>query len=536
MVRERIEKSLREALKSMGAGNAVFVVERPADMAHGDYATNAAFSAAKLLKKSPKDVAEELAAQLSGIEGVKQVSALGGFLNFQLSFEELSSRKREIPQLHTGKLVLVEYTSPNLFKPLHIGNLVGNIMGESIARLLEATGASVARLNYPSDIGLTVAKGVWGLVQHKLDAGDIAELGKAYVLGNEAYENGNAKKEIEEVNRALYEETNAELSALRAKGIETSRRHLDELCERLGTRFDREFFESESGLLGRDIVRAYIGSVFEESDGAVVYRGEEEGFHTRVFLSSQGLPTYEAKEVGLFKLKSDAYPNFDSSLTVTGAEQKGFFEVVFAAIRKTFPQQTEGRELRHVANGFLRLTTGKMSSRKGNVITGESLLEETTKAARGREDVAIAALKYTVLKSGSGKDIVFDPEQSLLLEGDSGPYLQYALVRSRALLIKAAEAKQVPAVRAEGDEDIAAAGLMYRLKRVLVHYPDAVARASNDLEPHYIATYLMELASTWSSWYGTERLIVNGEILSDRIELIEARLKIAEHNTPVRFE
>src|SRR5262249_35802604 len=160
------------------------------------------------------------------------------------------------------------------------------------------------------------------------------------------------------------------------------------------------------------------------------YKGE----HTRVFLNSQGLPTYEAKEVGLFKLKSDAYPSFDISITVTGKEQQDFFRIVFDAIRKLFPGKTDGKDLLHIPTSFLKLTTGKMSSRLGNVITGESLLAEVTETARNREDVAVGALKYTVLKQGSGKDIVFDPEKSLSLEGDSGPYVQYALVRARSLI------------------------------------------------------------------------------------------------------
>jgi len=486
-MKEGIEKAIKDALTSLGAGEAAFVVERPRAMAHGDYATNAALVA--------KVDAEALAHKLN-IEGVEKVEVVGKFINFFLSRQALVPQPQKIPQLYAGKQVLVEYTSPNLFKPLHIGNLIGNILGESVARLLEATGAKVVRLNYPSDIGLTVAKGVWGLTVTKGDPNDIKALGAAYIAGNAAYEDGSAKEKIDEINTALYEGSNPGWSELRTKGIETSRRHLDELCARLGTKFDKEFFESESGPLGRDIVTKNIGGVFEESEGAVVYKGA----HTRVFLNSRGLPTYEAKEVGLFDLKSKAYPDFDVSITVTGNEQKDFFTIVFDAIQKIFSERTASKVLRHIGNGFLKLTTGKMSSRLGNVITGESLLLDLTKAARGREDVAVGAIKYEVLKSGSGKDIVFDPEKSLSLEGDSGPYLQYALVRARSLAKAAGGAGIHP-----GQEDMPQAPS--ELERILIHYADAVERAAKELEPHYVTTYLTEVASAFNSWYAQNRVI-----------------------------
>ncbi|HEY4501606.1 MAG TPA: arginine--tRNA ligase [Candidatus Paceibacterota bacterium] len=490
-MKEKIEKAIANALISLGAGEARFVVERPRAMAHGDYATNAALVA----KVDPQELSSSLRSLLSSDE-IEKIEVVGKFVNFCLSRQALVPQPQAIPQLYSGKQILVEYTSPNLFKPLHIGNLIGNILGESVARLLEATGAEVKRLNYPSDIGLTVAKGVWGLLKTQGDPSDIKALGAAYVAGNAAYEDGSAKQEIDEINTALYEGTNAQWSGLRQKGIETSRRHLDELCARLGTKFDREFFESESGPLGRDAVKEHIGGVFKESEGAVVY----EGAHTRVFLNSRGLPTYEAKEVGLFDLKSKAYPAFDISITVTGNEQREFFAVVFDAIQKMFPERTAHRSLRHIANGFLKLTTGKMSSRLGNVITGESLLEDLTEKARGQEAVAVGAIKYAVLKSGSGKDIIFDPEQSLSLEGDSGPYLQYALVRARSLAKAAGGTGIHP-----GQEDMPQEGSV--LERLLIHNSEVIERAAREMEPHHVTTYLTEVASAFNSWYASGRVI-----------------------------
>ena len=521
MIKADIKAAITNALTEMGADDVAFMVERPGDFAHGDYATNAALAAAKILKKNPKDVATELAAKLEGkIAGVKKIEVAGvGFTNFTISgttIKDIVHEAREAKwgtnDLYKGKEVLVEYTSPNLFKPLHIGNLVGNILGESIARLFESAGAEVKRLNYPSDIGLTVAKGVWGLVKTGGDPKDIQALGKAYVAGNAAYEDGSAKAEIEEINKALYEDTNPEWSALRKSGVETSRRHLDELCEKLGTKFDKEFYESQSGPVGAEIVKNNIGKVFEESEGAVVYKGEQDGLHTRVFLNSKGLPTYEAKEVGLFGLKHSAYSDFDISVTVTGGEQREFFKVVFAAVKKLFVKETEDKVLQQISNGFLKLTTGKMSSRLGNVITGESLIKDLTEEARGREDVAIGAIKYTVLKSGNGKDIIFDPAKSLSLEGDSGPYVQYALVRARSLLRKAAETEVVNP-EPSGPTPF---------ERLIIHYPEVVAHAVQELEPHYVVTYITEVAASFNSWYAGERMIVDGKITSRNLAVLQA--------------
>lgn len=488
MIRQQIE----EAIQAIVGEGVNFAVERPRALEHGDYATNIAL----VTKSDP----HELAAQLK-IDGIEKVEVTGKFINFYLSRTALVPKEEKVEQFNAGKTVLVEYTSPNLFKPLHIGNLVSNILGESVARLLERTGANVKRINYPSDIGLTVAKGVWGLQKLNLDPGDIAQLGRAYVAGTEAYE-GAAKKEIEDINKALYENSDPALSSLRMQGIETSRKHLDALCARLGTKFDREFFESETGPIGRELVRARLGDVFEESDGAVVYRGEQDGLHTRVFLNSAGLPTYEAKDLGLLKLKLETFPDFDITITDTGPEQVEYFKVLYAAARKVFAQLS-GKTLGHIAHGYLKLTSGKMSSRLGNVITGESLLDDVTVAARGKEDVAVGALKYMVLRSGNGKDILFDPEKSLSLEGDSGPYLQYARVRAASLLEKIKEA----GIEAGTADMPAEAGM---LERVLVHYNETLARAARELEPHYLTTFLTEVAAAFNSWYAQERIIGGG--------------------------
>lgn len=478
-MKERIEQALREAL---GSGTN-FVVERPRALAHGDYATNAALVA--------KVDAQALADKLS-IDGVEKVEVVGKFINFFLTREALIPQPQEVPQLYAGKTVLVEYTDPNPFKEFHIGHLMSNAIGESIARLFEAAGARVERANYQGDVGLHVAKAIWGK-QQKPDA----SWGEAYVFGNNEYE--SHKEEIDALNKTVYEKADAGVNALYEEGRKASLEHFEDIYKKLGTAFAHYFFESESAEPGLALVKGNIGPVFEESEGAVVYKGEQDGLHTRVFINKTGLPTYEAKDLGLLSLKARA-GTYDLSVTVTASEQQEYFKVVLAAARRIAEVKDIAERTRHVTHGMMRFASGKMSSRVGNVITGESLLADLTVAARGREDVAVGAVKYAILKSGSSRDIIFDPEKSLSLEGDSGPYLQYAYVRALSLVAAAKEAGIAP-----GREDMPAKPS--ELERVLIHYSSVVERAARELEPHYVTTYLTELAGAFNSWYASNRVI-----------------------------
>lgn len=496
-MKEKIEQSIKDALKSLGAAEAAFVVERPRAMSHGDYATNAALVA----KVDPEQLRSSLRSSLSSDE-IERIEVVGKFINFFLSRQELIPKEQVVPQLYAGKKVMVEYTDPNPFKEFHIGHLMSNAIGESIARLFEVGGADVSRANYQGDVGVHVAKAIWGKMQKPG-----LSWGEAYAYGASEYE--AHKEEIDVLNKVIYDKSDAKVNALYDEGRAQSLQHFEEIYQKLGTEFSYYFFESETGPVGLKLVQEHP-KVFEESDGATVFKGEQVGLHTRVFINSKGLPTYEAKELGLIVAKKEK-GSFDMSLTVTANEISEYFKVVRAAAERIFPD-LEGKMLARF-HGFLKLTTGKMSSRTGNVITGESLLADLVEAAKekmqGRElkdaektaeQVAVGAIKYAVLKQGSGRDIIFDPEQSLSLEGDSGPYLQYARVRALSLLRAAREA----GVDA-GTQDAPAEGGV--LERTLVHYAEAVARAAREMEPHYVTTYLTELASAFNSWYASERII-----------------------------
>lgn len=467
----------------------------------------------------PRELAERLASALERPLWVGRVEVAGpGFLNFYVTraqyIESILTAALEEPfSRTTGHKVLVEYTQPNPFKPFHIGHLMSNTLGESLTRLFEHAGHEVRRANYQGDVGLHVAKALYGIHARGSDPSDIHALGEAYVYGNEQYETDDAaKRAIVELNKRVYARDDALMDAYRA-GREASLAHFEELYAVLGTKFDYYFFESETEGPGRMLVKEGLSQgVFEESDGAVVYRGEDEGLHTRVFLTREGLPTYEAKELGLAQLKAEKW-DFDENVTTVAVEQDEYFKVVRAALTRLRPLL--GPRYGHVPHGMMQLTSGKMSSRKGNVITGESLLADMralalTKVAERSipeeeksaiaDMVAVAAIKYSVLKQKTGKNIVFDPERSLSFEGDSGPYLQYAHTRAASVLARAAEEGTAPGRGLPPAHTT-------ELERLLVRFDEVVLRAATEREPHYVTTYLTALASAWNSWYAAEKIL-----------------------------
>jgi arginyl-tRNA synthetase len=524
---DTLRSAIASALAAVGAPEATFVVEWPADLAHGDYATNAALAASKIVGKNPRELAEELTALLhdSLKDAMAAIEVAGpGFINFTLArpvitgiVKEAGALKEEWGKCATasGSRVSIEYSNPNAFKEMHIGHLMGSIMGESVSRLIENAGAQVIRDTFGGDIGPNVAKCLWA-IQRKgsTDIANAAEIGQAYIQGATAYdESPEAKQEIDELNTKIYEvvakqdtqesltdEERALLSLWR-KGREVSMQEFRRIWKILDTHFDYELFDSDTGDTGLRVVRDGLASgVFKESEGAVIYDGEGKGVHTMVFITSRGTPTYEAKDIGLAFLREERIPN-DQIIIVTGNEQIGRFQTVLSALSEIAPLIAS--KTRHVATGFLTLTTGKMASRKGNIIAAAALIEEVMSRASEKnsdlviaEQVGMGAIKYMILRSAPGSNIIFDPEKSLSLDGDSGPYLQYSLVRARSVLAQAGE-KEVSDAPSEP----------YELERLLIRFPQVTELAYAEEAPHKITQYLTQLAGEWNSFYAKERII-----------------------------
>ncbi|HEX8946756.1 MAG TPA: arginine--tRNA ligase [Candidatus Paceibacterota bacterium] len=536
-MKERIRAAVAEALAQMGASDVTFAVEYPSDLSHGDFAVNAAMVAAKVLGKNPREIASDLARSLQESLGADAASvevAGPGFVNVTLSQAALLAELEKAlaageawgnSVARQGQRVLVEYSNPNAFKEMHIGHLVGTIIGESLARLIENAGATVARDTFGGDIGPNVAKALWGLQQAGITEPTTAkEISTAYVHGSNAYEEDEAaKKEIDELNQAIYAGTDNKLMELWRTAREISVEEFRRIWRVLGTHFDFEFFDSDTTEGGVRAVRDGLArGIFEKSDGAIIFNGEGKGVHTMVFITSHDTPTYEAKDIGLAFLKEERWPS-DESIIVSGNEQVGRFKTVLAALNEIAP--LIAKKTRHVANGFLKLTAGKMSSRKGNVITAAELLQGVTDEASKKnpdpliaEQVAVGAIKYMVLRQSPGADIIFNPEQSLSLEGDSGPYLQYALVRARSVLRTAEEAGKGASATPLTED---APEVPYEIARLIARFPEVAARAEVLLAPNLLATYLTELAGAWNSFYAKER-IVGGQYEAHKLSLARA--------------
>lgn len=509
---ETIRQSISRAISDIGivVDARDVPLEHTDDFTHGDYASGIALARAKAAGIAPRALAEKIVAALGDLPGVARIEIAGpGFINFHLAPASLAQTLEQARTADSwgttdtlqGKRVMVEYTDPNPFKEFHIGHLMSNAIGESIARLLECCGATVYRANYQGDVGPHVAKAIWGKIKNPT-----VQWGEAYVAGASAYE--AHKEEIDTINKKVYDKSDRDINALYDTGRKESLAHFEELYKILGTKFDHYFFESETAPRGVALVSAHP-EIFEKSDGAVVYRGEAEGLHTRVFITSKGLPTYETKDLGLAELKNETWP-FDISITITAHEQADYFAVVLAAMRKVLPDIAP--KISHISHGMMRFAEGKMSSRTGNVVTGESLLDDVAQAAAVRaaesraedahvlaEQIAVGAIKYQILKQGSGKDIIFDRERALSLDGDSGPYLQYAHARAHQVVAKARAEGITPALDAATES--------MDLVRLVYRFPEVAEHAAALYEPHIIAQFLIELASAFNSWYAQVHII-----------------------------
>jgi len=507
-----------------------FVVDYPTDKnAPADYFSNVALVLAKQVGKPPREIAEQIATVVTGkINQVASIKVAGpGFLNIAMERSFFTNVTAGVfaagdtwgsHDAWKDEVVIVEYTDPNPFKELHIGHIVPNALGESLARLFMLAGADTKRVTFQGDVGMHVAKAMYGLQQlHATpETIDASLLGKAYATGSKAFEaSEDIAAEIKALNKVIYEKTDTAINELYDAGKKASLEYFETAYQVLGSAFDHNFFESVTGPVGLALVQQHLGDVFTQSAGAVIFKGEKYGLHTRVFVNTEGLPTYETKDVGLIQCKEDwskqvTGRSFDHTITVTGTEQQEYFKVTTKASTLIQPELAGKVEL--VPNGMLRLSEGKMSSRTGDVIRALDLVADVKTAALERmrennvidseqvaQQVAVAAIKYTILKIAAGKDIVFDVNKSISFEGDSGPYLQYTYARIQSVLDKAAQA-------GVHQDTTLAPTAPYAVEKLVERFPTVIQTALTDRAPHQLVTYLTELAAEFNSFYAQEKI------------------------------
>jgi arginyl-tRNA synthetase len=547
----KIESAIKKVLKDLKLPQVKFSVEHPENMAFGDYSTNVG-----IITHKTKEIIARLKTEPTLKKMITEITTAGpGFINISIQPEQIINQTKQVIKgkfstQWSEKKVSVEYTDPNPFKEFHIGHLYSNLIGESIAKIFEAAGATVWRGNFYGDAGMHISKSVWGMMQkmtkEKVTLEDLEKLsikdrqkfmGQGYALGVNKYD-GDKKiqEEIKDINYMVYVAAQEELVRTKnwqpivnykkfieghqdqypkikevyTAGLRWSLEYFETYYKRVGTKFDGYYPESWVGEYGVKMVEKGLKmGVLEKSEGAVVFKGEKYGLHTRVFLNKLGLPTYEAKDLGLARAKYEDF-KYDYSLNVFGKEIDEYYYVVKKAMELIEPEL--GKKANHLAHGMVKLPEGKMSSRSGNVITVEWLLNEAKHLIQKNfkccdeigEMVGQGAVKYALLKSGIGQDVVFDFDKSISFEGNSGPYLQYSYARARSVLEKSGRNRSYRFTEVKelnSEEDI--------LLRTLYRFEEVVAQAADELAPNLIANFIYDVAQKFNSFYNKHRIVGN---------------------------
>lgn len=534
-------------------------------------------------KKNPVDLAKEIANKILKIDSeddaerdevkktFSKIEVAGpGFINFTFSDEYLKNvlmvsteevlnniKNKNINDLN-GKEVLVEYTDPNPFKVFHIGHLMTNIIGESLASIYELSGANVKRINYQGDVGRHIAINIYAILKEENykrflelksdDSIDIKKkvewLGERYAEGYKDFDNedssldddenpvktGGVIYQVAEINKKIYERSDEKINEIYDTGKSWSMEYFETLYKLLGTKFDKYIMESEAAPIGLGLVKEnttpYGKNIFETGDGgSIIYDGEKDNLHKRVFINKNGLPTYEAKDLGNMEIKLESYPNIEKSVVITAHEQSDYFKVLYKAIEKLRPELAG--KLVHYGHGMMRFADGKMSSRKGNIIAGDELIEnvkenifakfENSKIESAEEKnfvlekVAIGAIKYAVLKQAIGRDVIFDIDKVVSVDGDSGPYLQYTHARFASV------AKDM-----ENNLEVNISDSNRNIIVMINKFEDVLTEVAREVAPQKLLTYLVELAREANSWYAVNRVVDNreNELLASKIKSV----------------
>lgn len=521
-----MQATFTEVIKKVFGQDIIPELTRP-DEQFGDYATNVALQLAGRLGKKPRDVAETLvqAVRPQLHDYVSEMTIAGpGFINVTLHDHVLmgmaATAPQTKPQTYKGKVVVAEYSDPNPFKALHAGHLYTTIVGDVISKLIQTAGGEVHRVNFGGDVGLHVGRAMWAIIGGDEDKAwqtvqsmatkSLHEratwMADNYVKGNTAYEDDLAAKEqIIACNKKVYElhaqnDHQSTFAKIYWQCRAWSYDYYDEFYKELGVdAFEKYYPESATTPIGLATVKEQLAKgVYKQSNGAIVFDGEPHGLHTRVFINSEGLPTYEAKDVGLIMAKWHDY-HFDQSVIITGNDIIEYMKVVLKSIEQFEPDLPK-RSV-HLTHGMVKLEGGvKMSSRKGNVLYGSDILQAAGAAVQdGNKDAAYAAVKYAFLKQRIGGDIIYNPSESVALVGNSGPYLQYAHARACSILQKATDAEAVFGGNLEPDERT--------LARKISEYPEVLQKAIAEFMPHHICTYLYELAQAFNRFYEHNRVV-----------------------------
>jgi len=509
-------------------------LEKPKDPAHGDLAFPC-FRLAQGMKRNPAEIARELAAKIAPKGLIKEVKAMGPYLNIIMDSGKILSDLAKQTKLLGKKYgtitpqkrtVMIEYSGFNTHKPVHIGHVRNVVYGATAVRLMRALGVQVIAADFVNDLGLHVAQWMEEYQKHHLGekppkGGTAKWLAQIYVEGVKHYEESeDVKKRVAQILKRFQEKDKATM-ALWKKSRDLSLKEFKAVHKELGAEFDTFYAESDFVEARMKVVEELvIKGVAKKSQGAIIVDLEDVGLGIFVILRSDGTALYATTDLALALQKFKDY-KLDASYYITDARQKQHFSSLFETLKRSGVE----KEFRHLPYEFVTLPEGAMSSRKGTVIYYEVFRDALIEAAREETKkrhpdwkpkaiektaraLAFGAMKFDMLKSDVTNSIVFDPKEALSFDGFSSPYLQYTTARIAGILRKTKKPAR-STKRAEVKDE--------RERRLIVElsrYPDVIREAANSMSPAVIAHYLFSIAKLFADFY--EHVPVSQAMESDR--------------------
>ncbi len=522
MIKDIILQEIKKILKNNLPQENFIDLQPPTNFNFGDYSTSIALKLTKVFKKNPLEIAENIKNNFPKLKEIEKIDVVNpGFINFWLSkkylfknLEKIAKNNFKFSQFYFGnnKKIMVEFAHPNTHKLFHIGHLRNISTGETMVRIFEALGNKVIRANYQGDVGLHIAKCLYGIKTSKIKIEKLKTLeekidfiGKMYTLGTKAYEeNENAKQEIIKINQQIYNQ-DKEILSLWQQTRQWSLDYFEKIYKRVDSHFDRYYFESEMAKRAIEICfEALKKGILEKSQGAIVFNGKKYGLDTRVFINSLGYPTYEGKELALAEKEFSEFGEIDKNIHCVTPEQTSFFKVTFKVQEILNPKIT-GKQY-HLAYEWVNLKTGKMSSREGNIIEAnwlidqikEKIIKEFKCDEKIAEILAVSSAKYSFLKNSPKTAINFDIDESISINGNSAPYLIYTYVRCRSILNKKNTSLDLSITK---DDSIILEIDELNILRKLYQFKEVVLKAGQEFSPNHIATYLYDLTSQYNLFY-----------------------------------